>query len=38
VTFAFPIVVLLLYVIPLIVLWFVIYTAVLAALRRHERD
>jgi hypothetical protein len=28
----------LLHAIPLIIMWFVIYTAVLAALRRHSRD
>jgi len=31
------IVVIALYAIPLIIGWFVIYTAVLAALRRHDR-
>jgi hypothetical protein len=28
----------LLYILPLIVGWVVVYTAVLAALRRHDRD
>jgi hypothetical protein len=28
----------LLYIIPVLVTWVVIYTAVLAALRRHDRD
>ncbi len=31
-------VVITLYAIPLVISWFVIFTAVLAALRRHDRD